>query len=83
MRKRVLSLSIATGLIQMYPKAHPILTQPSEGDLRFGDTGCGQTLPGSYASLLSLVMLRTYFPSLCTGNASAILVSVSRRPKRS
>ena len=44
MRKRVLSLSIATGLIQMYPKAHPILTQPSEGDLRFGDTGCGQTL---------------------------------------
>lgn len=44
MKKNVLALSIATGLIQMYPKAHPILTQSSAGDLQFGNTGCGQTL---------------------------------------
>lgn len=44
MRKNVLSLSITTGLIQMYPDAHPILAQPSAGDLQFGNTGCGQTL---------------------------------------
>lgn len=41
MKKNVLAMSIATGLVQMYPEAHPSITQPSAGDLQFGNTGCG------------------------------------------